>query len=171
MSKKTILGRTMKNFLRLPTCSSVVKVQPKPSAVLELSISPVMGQGHLLLKLPMAESQLSLTGRREGLSGTRVAPSLLWCTASNGMRAPILCESSVERRALPRDLKTYPDQTVAKAAEQALRRHCGTFPRKNGGTGPRDSRIWMWEEKKSSWSRHWTSPLKKETSSVGGEKR
>ncbi|KAG0715569.1 hypothetical protein GWK47_011670 [Chionoecetes opilio] len=81
-----------------------------------------MAKAIYCLKLQMLKSQLSLTGREK---------------------------AGVERVALfvALILKTHPDQTVAKAAEQALRRHLWYVSEENAGLAFFDSRIDV-EEKK-----------------------
>ncbi|KAG0713437.1 hypothetical protein GWK47_016230 [Chionoecetes opilio] len=94
----------------------------------------------------MLKSQTVADWSREGQSGTSGPSSLLWCTASNGMR-PDLCESPLND-VLSRDPQDIPCQTLPKAAEQALRRHlCLRFRGKRGDWPSSTSRIYV-EEKK-----------------------
>ncbi|KAG0711528.1 hypothetical protein GWK47_002264 [Chionoecetes opilio] len=114
----------------------------------------------------MLKSQLSLTGREE--AGVERGPSsLLWCTASNGMisvKAPLNDVLFLEI------LKTYPDQTVAKAGRTSpATPTCGTFPRKTRDW-PSLTQGLMWR-RRSRWSRHWDKPAsKKELKRLEGKK-
>ncbi|KAG0727485.1 hypothetical protein GWK47_034568 [Chionoecetes opilio] len=131
----------MKNFSVSPTCSSVVKVQPNHSAVLGLSIKPGgWPRPSTASKLQMLKSQLSLTGRdKAGVERVALFVALVHCKQWH--EAPISVKAPLNDVLFLEILRTYPDQTVAKAAEQALRCHLWYVSEENAGLAFFDSRI------------------------------
>ncbi|KAG0713304.1 hypothetical protein GWK47_016498 [Chionoecetes opilio] len=98
------------------------------------------------LKLQMLKSQLSLTGREKaGVERVALFVALVYCKQWH--EAPISVKAPLNDVLSLEILKTYPDQTVAKAAEQALRRHLWYVSEENAGLAFFDSRIDV-EEKK-----------------------
>ncbi|KAG0704760.1 hypothetical protein GWK47_024638 [Chionoecetes opilio] len=133
------------------------------SAVLELSIKPGDGpKGPSTASTSDAEIPAVADWSREG----RVEQvALFFCSgvnASNWDEAPISVKAPLNDVLFLEILKTYPDQTVAKAAEQPCDATCGTFSQENAGLAFFDSRIDL--EEKSRWSRHWTSPPRRRNS-------
>ncbi|KAG0698828.1 hypothetical protein GWK47_025944 [Chionoecetes opilio] len=102
----------MKNFSVSPTCSSVVKVQPNHSAVLELSLKPGgWPKASTASKIQMLKSQLSLTGREKaGVERVALFVALVYCKQWH--EAPISVKAPLNDVLFLEILKTYPDQTV-----------------------------------------------------------
>ncbi|KAG0711796.1 hypothetical protein GWK47_019849 [Chionoecetes opilio] len=120
-----------------------------------------MAKAIYCLKLQMLKSQLSRRVERRP-EWNKWPSSLLGCTASKGMRH----QSLLNDFALPRDPQDIPDQTVAKAAEQARDATCGTFSEENAGLAFFDSRI----DVEKQMVKDWTSPLRRRTQAFGGKK-
>ncbi|KAG0722968.1 hypothetical protein GWK47_043521 [Chionoecetes opilio] len=105
-----------------------------------------MAKAIYCLKLQMLKSQLSLTGREKaGVERVALFVALVYCKKWH--EAPISVKAPLNDVLFLEILKTYPDQTVAKAAEQALRRHLWYVSEENAGLAFFDSRIDV-EEKK-----------------------
>ncbi|KAG0724840.1 hypothetical protein GWK47_039783 [Chionoecetes opilio] len=105
-----------------------------------------MAKAIYCLKLQMLKSQLSLTGREKaGVERVALFVALVYCKQWH--EAPISVKAPLNDVLFLEILKTYPDQTVAKAAEQALRRHLWYVSEENAGLAFFDSRIDV-EEKK-----------------------
>ncbi|KAG0730287.1 hypothetical protein GWK47_028531 [Chionoecetes opilio] len=105
-----------------------------------------MAKAIYCLKLQMLKSQLSLTGREKaGVERVALFVALVYCKQWH--EAPISVKAPLNDMLFLEILKTYPDQTVAKAAEQALRRHLWYVSEENAGLAFFDSRIDV-EEKK-----------------------
>ncbi|KAG0716138.1 hypothetical protein GWK47_010338 [Chionoecetes opilio] len=105
-----------------------------------------MAKAIYCLKLQMLKSQLSLTGREKaGVERMALFVALVYCKQWH--EAPISVKAPLNDVLFLEILKTYPDQTVAKAAEQALRRHLWYVSEENAGLAFFDSRIDV-EEKK-----------------------
>ncbi|KAG0718982.1 U2 small nuclear ribonucleoprotein B'' [Chionoecetes opilio] len=105
-----------------------------------------MAKAIYCLKLQMLKSQLSLTGREKaGVERVALFVALVYCKQWH--EAPISVKAPLNDVLFLEILKTYPDQTVAKAAEQALRRHLWYVSKENAGLAFFDSRIDV-EEKK-----------------------
>ncbi|KAG0705268.1 hypothetical protein GWK47_024524 [Chionoecetes opilio] len=126
-----------------------------------------MAKAIYCLKLQMLKSQLSLTGREKaGVERVALFVALVYCKQWH--EAPISVKAPLNDVLFLEILKTYPDQTVAKAAEQALQRHLWYISEENAGLAFFDSRIDV--EEKKQMSRHWTSPPRRRNSSHWREK-
>ncbi|KAG0716602.1 hypothetical protein GWK47_009284 [Chionoecetes opilio] len=99
-----------------------------------------------LLRLSYLFLGAALTGREKaGVERVALFVALVYCKQWH--EAPISVKAPLNDVLFLEILKTYPDQTVAKAAEQALRRHLWYVSEENAGLAFFDSRIDV-EEKK-----------------------
>ncbi|KAG0727484.1 hypothetical protein GWK47_034566 [Chionoecetes opilio] len=99
-----------------------------------------MAKAIYCLKLQMLKSQLSLTGRdKAGVERVALFVALVHCKQWH--EAPISVKAPLNDVLFLEILRTYPDQTVAKAAEQALRCHLWYVSEENAGLAFFDSRI------------------------------
>ncbi|KAG0724225.1 hypothetical protein GWK47_041072 [Chionoecetes opilio] len=127
-----------------------------------------MAKAIYCLKLQMLKSQLSLTGREKaGVERVALFVALVYCKQWH--EAPISVKAPLNDVLFLEILKTYPDQTVAKAAEQALRRHLWYVSEENAGLAFFDSKIDV-EEKKQMVKALDKSASKKELKRLEGKK-
>ncbi|KAG0723152.1 hypothetical protein GWK47_043187 [Chionoecetes opilio] len=126
-----------------------------------------MAKAIYCLKLHMLKSQLSLTGREKaGVERVALFVALVYCKQWH--EAPISVKAPLNDVLFLEILKTYPDQTVAKAAESPAT-HLWYVSEENTGLAFFDSRIDV--EEKKQMVKALDKPASKEgTQAIGGKK-